>query len=440
MKILFVCTAFAPENEIGCIRTTKLAKFLVRAGHDVTVISPTIIEGMNVSNDLLCEELEKLDHIHVSYSEFFQNVFYRKRNTLTQSGAKNKMRQERSGIKRIVYKFVEVAYTEYRNRNWMVQVRKYLQKHDLDGFDVVLSSYPSLSAHWLGYYVKNTGAARKWIADFRDPLVLESSTGIERIWLQRRQRKIVKEADITTHVSRAGTDQFVCDSEDRGKVRWLPNGYDEDDFRNLPENIEENYRDSKTLTFSYAGGLYSGERNCAPLFKAIRELINEKRVPADSIVFDYAGKDGAILKSQAEPFGMLEIIKDHGLMPRDKAIQMQSASDCVVVATFCYTDNGGAMTGKIYEPIMMRKPILMIVTGPGKNSEPGTFVKELNAGPVYEESTHHGDVTVLKDAILEMLHMKMANGHVESDMIESKRNEYSYTNITRKLEKLIQGS
>jgi len=41
-SFLFVCTAFAPKNVIGSVRPTKIAKYLVRAGHDVTVVMPEL--------------------------------------------------------------------------------------------------------------------------------------------------------------------------------------------------------------------------------------------------------------------------------------------------------------------------------------------------------------------------------------------------------------
>ena len=112
---------------------------------------------------------------------------------------------------------------------------------------------------------------------------------------------------------------------------------------------------------------------------------------------------------------------------------MQSSSDCVIVATFCYTDNGGAMTGKIYEPIMMRRPILLLVNGPGKNSEPGAFVKYLEAGTVYEESTNQENVDVIKHMLLLMKESKKTKGFLNSHINEEKRNKYNYADIAKQL-------
>ena len=190
--------------------------------------------------------------------------------------------------------------------------------------------------------------------------------------------------------------------------------------------------------FCYAGGLYRGERDCSPLFKAVRELIDEGMMSATDVRFDYAGPDGSVIRAQAEPYSLAEIITDNGIIPRSQAMAIQQASDCVVVATFCYAEGGGAMTGKVYEPIMMRKPIMMLVSGEGRNSEPAAFVEYLNAGYVYEQSASGFDVTGIKEAILAMLVEKRETGLVASKINESRRNEYSYERIARRLTELIE--
>ena len=95
------------------------------------------------------------------------------------------------------------------------------------------------------------------------------------------------------------------------------------------------------------------------------------------------------------------------------------------------------MTGKIYEPVMMRRPILLLVNGPGRNSEPGAFVNYLNAGTVYEESDLHGNVTVIKNMIMSMIAEKKANGSVLSHIDNEKREEYNYKSIVARLSEQI---
>lgn len=38
-KILIACSIFAPDNEIASVKTTKIAKYLLKSGYDVEVIT-----------------------------------------------------------------------------------------------------------------------------------------------------------------------------------------------------------------------------------------------------------------------------------------------------------------------------------------------------------------------------------------------------------------
>jgi len=42
MKILIVSYYFAPQNKIAAVRTTKIAKYLKRIGHEVEIICSTV--------------------------------------------------------------------------------------------------------------------------------------------------------------------------------------------------------------------------------------------------------------------------------------------------------------------------------------------------------------------------------------------------------------
>ena len=75
-------------------------------------------------------------------------------------------------------------------------------------------------------------------------------------------------------------------------VELITNGFDEEDFLSF-EQIRKDRPGDETnqLVFSYAGGLYGGERDCSPLFKAVRELIDEGKLVSEDVRVDYAGRD-----------------------------------------------------------------------------------------------------------------------------------------------------
>ena len=434
MKILIIASCFSPKNIIGAVRVSKIAKYLIREGHELTIISPMLEDYDGIDNTLECDEFNSAKRITVPYSGITTRLTRLHKSEANRQSGSDVGNQVNQSLKSRIYRMLRGFFAIWRNYEWSLKVKNIIKKSN-DVYDVVISSYPNVSAHDSAWFTKRTGIANKWIADFRDPLALEIIQGRIKEKLSEKQSVIVKNADLTTYVVKAGVNQFIAYPEDRNKIIWLPNGFDEEDYQYAEtQNCQTR---KEILVFSYAGGLYGGERDCTPLFKAIKELIDEGKVSIDEIRLEYAGREYGILYKQAKEFGVDSLIFNKGVVSRADSINMQMGSDCVIVATVCYTDNAGSMTGKIYEPIMMRRPILLLVKGQGKNSEAAEFVKHLKAGTVYEESADHGNFEVIKSMILAMKKEKYETGRIVSHIDEQRRSEYSYENIVRKLNKII---
>ena len=72
--ILFVCTAFAPKNIIGSIRPTKLAKYMVRMGHRVTVILPVLGENEPQDELLMSPEMDSVRRVAVPNGGLYHRI------------------------------------------------------------------------------------------------------------------------------------------------------------------------------------------------------------------------------------------------------------------------------------------------------------------------------------------------------------------------------
>lgn len=428
MKILIVASCFAPKNIIGAVRLSKIAKYMIRKGHEITVISPVLEDYDGIDNTLECEEFSSAKRITVPYSSVTTRLtrIHKSENGVISGNEVGN--QISNSIVSKAYRSARSLFSKWRDYEWEHKVKKII-KADNTIYDIVFSSYPNVSAHDSAWYAKMKGKAKLWIADFRDPIVLDSDNKREKGRKVKRQSEIVKHSDITTFVTKTGSERFICYPEDKNKVVWLSNGFDPDDFMQVTKGSSSSTNESDKLVLSYAGGLYKGERDCSPLFQAIHELLEENLIKLEDIRFDYAGNDYSILAKQADSYDLREIITNHGRVSRQESIEMQMQSDCVVVITECYRDYGGALTGKIYEPVMMKKPILLIVNGNGKHSEPGAFVKRLNAGTIYEKSTDLNDTSKIRQMILSFLDEKRKNGRVVSGINETIREEYCYDRI-----------
>ena len=82
MKLLFVVTAFYPEQAIGSVRTTKFAKFLERAGHDVHVISLAPARWAPRDESLRFSGIERISWKIIPQGGLFEKIFARMRSVV----------------------------------------------------------------------------------------------------------------------------------------------------------------------------------------------------------------------------------------------------------------------------------------------------------------------------------------------------------------------
>ena len=435
MKILIIASCFAPKNIIGAVRISKIVKYLVRDGHEITVISPALEPYDGIDLTLECEELKKVQRITIPYSRITTSLTARHKQTGSNMIGTT-ANTINTSLKSRLYRLFRNGFALWRDYEWYLKAKKVISPMGV--FDFVFSSYPNVSTHDAAWYAIKKKKAPKWIADFRDPLALESVNGIEHKLQVHKQSTVVHRAYKTIYVTQAGAENFVCASEDKNKVIWIPNGFDEEDFLKIGNKPQIDLIYRNLVVFSYAGSLYHGERDCSPLLKAIRALIDEKKISSNQIRINYAGADYLILESQANKYDLSGILVNQGKISRTESLNMQRSSDCVIVATFCYKDGEGAMPGKVYEPIMLSKPILMLVSGSGHNCEAARFIESIGAGCCYQESEDKNDISMIKEFILSLVNEKKT-GSIERKIDSALLEKYKYQNIAKQIIDIVGG-
>ncbi|MEH6784693.1 MAG: hypothetical protein V7688_12485 [Alcanivorax jadensis] len=406
MKVLFVVTAFYPEQAVGSIRVTKFAKYLSQLGDDVSVVSLTPPSWSSCDETLYFDGLESINSIKVDQSNIFKKVLMKARvATIGETSANSSKAMSDNG--KIVGQFkyaLQFFYTLIKAVDWVFQVRKSVRRNFKgESFDVVFTSYPSLSSPLAGIFIKKLVSASALVVDFRDPVTYGG--GWFAFFKKMIQKYIVLKASLVVFPSRGVRDMVIGDrkggsvTEKQNAVIY--NGYDPDDIKSIVSN-DHRPLSEKIFRVVYTGALYGGKRDISPFFSAFSEVVQRLALPLDSIQLDYAGSEGEAFRKTANHYGLSACVTDHGRVSRVDSLNLQIDSDLCLLASWNTKSDKGIITGKIFEFFMNRKPVVSIVSGDVPDSELKEIITLANAGYCYEEAdkeSYSGLVLWLEDFV-----------------------------------------
>lgn len=439
-KILVITTCYAPKNVIGSIRVTKLSKFMHVYENEIYILTIPFLENEKIDSTL---EVISSPFFHIDYSNYsflFKKIIemYKnrsiKRDKINIESPNNKKEKNKYGNK--VKRYIKLISNYNMQKKFIKSTLKLYRGIE---FDIVFSSYPDLSCHLSAMEIKKRQIARKWIADFRDPIAYrELNSTFEYKYNTYLQKIITKQADLVTYVSVDMINKIKSKEITKKKFKYLPNGFDNDDLKFCSEIQIDGFIPNH-LNISYVGGLYNGKRDLSILFKIIRDLINNGDIESNKIRFYYAGKEYNVLREQASKFELGDMLVNMGYVAREDSLALQNQSDIVVVSTWNTDKDEGVIPGKIYECFLLKKPTITITNGTKAYSELGSMVK--NAGLGFELNAmleDNNEIENLKTFILEAYRASINNYKFEVDYNLEYINRFNYANITQQLIQYIE--
>lgn len=444
-KILIVCNYFAPENTIAAVRTSNLAKFFSEEGYAVDFVTER--KKIKIIDNSL---LDGLSQVHVYYLEngiFCKKVhnFY---DNITKKARKKRMsclnNREKINPKtgNIEFYPFETAYPvmgsfdylieQYRQKNLAKNIMQVTNNKE---YDYMITSYGDSFAFFCGRTYKRKHRNTYWIFDIRDAIYRYKFTPDYVKWIPLSYEKYIwKNADAIVGVSKG-----ICNRVSRkysNKVSCITNGYDKDISNLTSERMLED-----KMTFVYTGSMYGGLQNLSDFFEVVDRLVNCKQIDREKLAFIYAGNESAyyIFRGQAEKYNLDNQCVYYGKINRQSAIELQKKSDILLMASYDYKDNnGGVITGKLFEYMASQKPVIAIVTGDGINSEVSQIISDTRIGICIEKAAGEEKKQLLSDYII-----KQYNHFINREPIEYNPNiaevqKYDYKNISKKYLKLIE--
>ena len=397
-RILIISYFFAPQNLIGAVRPTKLAKYLTRMGHEVTVICGGGLDGK--TDPTLQRDLQQLPDVH-QLNEWnpLRDWYIRKQARAAAApapaapAAAAEPAPEPGVLKRLIKTAIDTVYVWLdwtADRCFKQMGLRELKK--LQGtYDVVFSSYAPISVHEIARQAKKSGLAKKWIADFRDELNLPFACQQGR--KQRTMKMLRREADILSAVSQGTLD--IMQLGETGRV--LYNGFDRED---LPE-MQSTAGDG-CMRLVYCGQFNMGrrgvgDRDLTPAFRALAQLVQEGVLPKEKLRLVYAGTEGELMHGYASACGLESCVEDHGLVSREESIRLQKEADILLLASWNLAQQRGILTGKMFEYMMMDKPILCCMNGDLPDSAVKKLMLETGIGFCREEANAVEDDALMLD-------------------------------------------
>lgn len=385
MKLLLITHYFGEEKHIASVRTTKLAKHLSLAGHEVTVVTAAASTDAFYAEDIrpVCRILRTNEDTGAAPLPASESRLKRALRPLlaypavqTLIGPLHLRRLLREG------------------RHFAATVSRLLSDERLAGFDAMISSYGPLDVLLAALEIKKRHPALRWVCDFRDPPVNPLSSRYEQRILSRLEREACTACSAITTVS-GGMKELFSTRFDPAKIHVIPNGYDPDDL----QGIDTAPRADGRLRILLMGSVYSGLSRADALLNALNDLALRGLIDPAKVEIAYAGGNFERLKLKAAP-AVEAMIKDHGRLSRKACLALESKSDVLTVLSWNTEKSQGIMTGKFYEYLLFDRPMLALVSGDLPGSEIKQLILQYGLGFAYEEACHEQDYEPLKAFLL----------------------------------------
>lgn len=425
MKILIICTYFPPDTAIAAKRPYMFAKYLSEFGHSVTVLRSGFIEK---TPDKSFDE-NTCGFKIVTYSDFKtgKGVLNRKRLLFLPLPLYN------FALK--TYRFIVEPFKVYKafksKDDTFNLIKQAIDKLDNEQpFDVVFSTYSTLPNIPAGKYAREKFGC-KWVLDFRDRIVQpDNKSWLWNFVFSNVEKKAIFDADKVTEIS---DDLFKAANYQTDKLVTLYNGYCSENSCVVTSSAKND-----CLSFFYAGSIYGKRgKTIMVLFEVLSSLLNEGKIKLEHLKINFAGNEGAEVIKMASNYGMESIVVNHGYLQPANIFKLESESDVFLVLSENTMNYQGILTGKFYEGIQCRKPILSIVYGDTPNSELYRLNKTYHYGFCYESCRAKEMEDELKFFILTLYNSKINEGKIDFKLSKQVIEKFDYRNLTRELESLF---
>ncbi|WP_347173865.1 glycosyltransferase family 4 protein [Polaribacter uvawellassae] len=419
MKILIITYYWPPSGGSGVQRWLKFVKYLQDFG-----VEPVVYTVDNPKYPILDVSLENEipKNITILKQPIWEpnNIlsFFKKKNTQQSAGFLN---PNPTFFGRIL-QYVRANYFIPDARKFWIKpsvkfLKKYVKEHKIDA---VITSGPPHSLHLIGLELKKE-LNIKWISDFRDPWteidyfeqlpLTKKSIQIH----QQLEQEVVENSDAVLVIGKTMKENFSKFSKN---IHVITNGFD-NDINSASITLD------KKFTITHVG-LMNADRNPISLWKTISEICKENDAFAADYQIQFVGKIASEVRESLKEY-QIKKITDVGYVSHQEVTKYQQKSQVLLLAVNNVKSAKGIITGKIFEYLQAKRPILAIGPIDGDLAE---ILKETNSGIIVDFDA----VENLKKEILQLYNSFKNRG---SESNSSNIEQYHRRNLTEKLANII---
>jgi len=428
-KVLIISYYFPPSGGAGVHRILKFVKYLPEFGWQPFVLT------VNEEADFPARDVSLLKEVPEAIEVFRTKIFepynlYRKF-----TGRKKEEPTDIASLAKEVKKSLTNRLSEWIRATFFIpDARRFWKKpavkqgmkivKDRD-IDLIFSTAPPYTCHLIGKTLKKkTGLS--WVADFRDSWIGWLSTP-ERWFLPHMidnyfERSVLERADTIVTVSNGIREDLLSRNPhiDSKKWRIIPNGFDEEDFKNVYGKAS-----GEKFVLTYTGSLY-GNRNPKMILKALEKLFENHPSIRKRFTVRFVGRvDQAFLKDFKQFSDVVEYIP---YVPHKESIRYMLNSSVLLLIIDAAPVNHGILTGKLFEYIGAKKPILALAP----EGEAADLIEDIGLGKVVPPN----DPETIKKALFDYF-TQWENGRLSLKTSGNRVKHLERKSLTKELAKVF---
>lgn len=416
MKALIITYYWPPAGGSGVQRWLKFVKYL--QNFDIEPIVYTVDDANYPKEDIsLIDEIPKgIKILKQPIWEPTDVLFWKKKNQQKKDISNSTNSGVLSFIRGNFFIPDPKIFWVKKSINFL---NSYLEEHKVD---VIISTGPPHSMHLIAKEISKKNNI-KWIADFRDPWSdLYYNNALKQLSFAKKKNKklenaVLKQADCILTVSNTLEKEFAKKAK---RVEVITNGFDDEVLLKKSEKLDVKF------TISYIG-LLPKQSNPIILFKALQKLCNENADFKRDLQLNFIGDISIEVKKEIELHNLIDNSQCKGYVAHHKAIAYQKRAQVLLLLIPNVKKSEGILTGKLFEYLTAKRPILAI--GPEKG-DLAEILETTNSGIVFSFENQKK---------LELEIQNLYQNYKQGNLIVNSKNiaQFHRKELTKKLSNII---